>query len=183
MSSGQATKRPPQDYKTQAVAEIRAAVSAVPNIYFTNFRGLSVAQITDLRTRLRESNTRLTMVKNRYAKIALRELGIEGVADFFDGPTAFAFVEGDVSAASKTLVAFSKDAALELKGGYIEGSPLPPAEVVALSELPSRNDLYAMLLSAISGPVRNLAYAMAAVIQGLARAMQAVAEQKSNEPE
>jgi large subunit ribosomal protein L10 len=181
MSDDKKTSRPPRAYKVAAVGAIKDAVAAVPNVYFTDYRGLSVAQITDLRSRLRENAARLSVVKNRYAKIAFDELGLEGVSEFLDGPTAFAFVEGDVSAASKTLVGFAKGVPLEVKGGYIEGKALSQDEVVTLSQLPSRDDLYTMLLGAVSGPVRNLGYVLVAVLQRLGRVMQAVAEQKSNE--
>jgi len=175
---GATAQREPQPYKVEAVSVIKEALSETPNVYFADYRGLSVTQMGELRGQLRDSECRFAVVKNRYAKIALQELGLDEVTPLLEGPTALALVKGDVSAVSKTLVEFGKDAPLEVKGGYIEGKALSLEDVVVLSKLPSRNDLFAMLLGAVNGPVRNLGYAMSAVLQGLGRVMQAVAEQK-----
>lgn len=171
-------KRPPQHYKVEAVGAIKQALADSPNVYFADYRGLSVTQLGELRGQLRESDCRLAVIKNRYAKIALQQLELDDVTHFVEGPTALALVKGDVSAASKTLVNFGRDASLEVKGGYIEGKALSLEDVVALSRLPSKADLYAMLLGAVNGPVRNLGFAMSAVLQGLGRVMRAVAEPK-----
>ena len=175
---GAAAKRKPQPYKVEAVGAIKEALAETTNVYFADYRGLTVTQLGELRGQLRESDSRFAVIKNRYAKIALQELGLEELAPMLEGPTALALVKGDVSAVSKTLVGFGKDAPLEVKGGYIEGRALSLEDVVVLSKLPSRTDLYAMLLGAMNGPVRNLGFAMSAVLQGLGRVMQAVAEQK-----
>ena len=172
------TKRAPQPYKVGAVNAIKEALTAAPNVYFADYRGLSVPQMAELRSQLRESDCRFAVIKNRYAKIALQNLGLDEVAPLLEGPTALALVKGDVSVVSKTLVEFGKDAPLGVKGGFIEGRALSLEDVVVLSKLPSKADLFAMLLGAMNGPVRNLGYAMSAVLQGLGRVMQAVAEQK-----
>ena len=170
-----------QQYKIDRVATIKAALEECPNLYFSDYRGLSVGQITELRVQLREHDTRYAVVKNRYTKIALQQLGREGTAGFLTGPTALALVRGDVTAVSKALLDFGHSAPVEVKGGYVDGKAIGPQEVVALSRLPGRDQLLAMLAGAMNGPVRNLAYVLRASVERVARVLQAVADHKAEQ--
>jgi len=168
-----------QQYKIDQVAVLKAALEEYPNVYFSDFRGLSVSQITELRGVLRESSARYSVVKNRYTRIALQQLGREGADEYLTGPTALALVQDDVAAVSKALLDFGRNAPVKVKGGFIDGKAIGPQEVVALSRLPSREQLLAMLMAAMHGPVRGLAYVLRASVERVARVLQAVADQKA----
>ena len=170
-----------QQYKIDRVAALKAAFEEAPSLFFSDYRGLTVGQITELRGQLRQNDTRYAVVKNRYTKIALRELGRDGADEFLVGPTAVALVRGDAVAVSKALLDFGRGAPVQVKGGYVEGKMIGVQEVVALSRLPGREQLLAMLLSAMNGPVRGLATVLRASVERVARVLQAVADQKAQE--
>lgn len=170
-----------QQHKIDQVAALRAALEEYPNVYFSDFRGLSVSQITELRGQLRELGARYTVVKNRYTRIALRELGREGVDDYLTGPTALALVNGEAPAVSKALLDFGRNAPVKLKGGYVDGKAIGPQEAAELSRLPGREQLLAMLLAAIQGPVRSVAYLLRGSVEQVARVLQAVADRKAEQ--
>ena len=168
-----------QQYKIDRVAALREAFEEFPDLFFSDYRGLTVGQITDLRGQLRQNDARYTVVKNRYSRIALREMGRDGAESFLTGPTAVALVKGDAAAVSKALLDFGRTAPVEVKGGYVDGRVISSQDVVALSRLPSREQLLALLLSAMHGPVRSLAYVLRASVERVARVLQAVADQKA----
>ena len=168
-----------QEYKKSAVSSVKDQMEKSKDIYFSDYRGLNVAQITGLRLLLRKSGARFSVIKNWYAKIALKELGVENVDQFLSGPTAIAFVGDDVTEPSKILSEFSKDNSLEIKGGYIDGKVISTVDVLALSKLPGRNELLAMLIGSLNTPTRNLAYVLNATIEKLGRTLQAVADKKA----
>ena len=170
-----------QQYKIDQVAALKAALEEYPNVYFSDFRGLSVSQITELRGLLRESGARYSVVKNRYTRIALQQLGHEGADEYLTGPTALALVRDDVAAVSKALLDFGRNTPVKVKGGFIDGKAIGPQEAVALSRLPSREQLLAMLMAAMHGPVRGLAYVLRASVERVARVLQAVADQKAEQ--
>lgn len=168
-----------QQYKIDRVAALREAFEEFPDLFFSDYRGLTVGQITDLRGQLRQNDARYTVVKNRYSRIALREMGRDGADSLLTGPTAVALVKGDAAAVSRALLDFGRTAPLEVKGGYVDGRLISSQDVVALSRLPSREQLLALLLSAMHGPVRSLAYVLRASVERVARVLQAVADQKA----
>ena len=170
-----------QQYKIDQVAALKEALEEYPNVYFSDFRGLSVTQITELRRRLRESNARYSVVKNRYTRIALRELGRAGTDEYLTGPTALALVRDDFAAVSKALLDFGRNAPVKVKGGYVAGKAIGPQEVEALSRLPGREQLLAMLMGAMNGPIRNLAAVLHASVAQVARVLQAVADRKAEQ--
>ena len=170
-----------QQYKIDRVAALKEAFEESPTLFFSDYRGLTVGQITELRGQLRQNDARYAVVKNRYTKIALRELGRDGADPFLVGPTAVALVRGDAVAVSKALLDFGRSAPVEVKGGYVDGKIIGAQEVVALSRLPNREQLLAMLLSAMHGPVRGLATVLNASVERVARVLQAVADQKAEQ--
>lgn len=170
-----------QQYKVDQVAALRAALEEYPNVYFSDYRGLTVSQITELRNRLRELDARYSVVKNRYTKIALRELGRDGVDGYLTGPTALALVGDEAAAVSKALLDFGRNAPVTVKGGYVDGKAIGPQEAAALSRLPGREQLLAMLLAAVQGPARNLAYVLRGSVEQIARVLQAVADRKAEQ--
>ena len=131
--------------KTAAVAEIVESFNESAGAVLTEYRGLTVKQLQDLRRALGE-NANYAVVKNTLAKIAATEVGIEGFDDLLTGPTAIAFINGDVVEAAKGLRDFAKaNPALVIKGGVLDGKSLDAAEVAKLADLESREVLLGKL--------------------------------------
>ena len=169
------------DTKTAAVEAVKTRLSGSKNYVFTDFRGLTVDQITDLRAKLREKNAEYRVIKNRYAKIAFKELELPEISDFLVGPTALALAQDDAGAVVKALLEFGKETTLELRGAIIEGNVFDAKQAEAFSKLPTRDQLIAMLMGTMNAPWRNLMYAMNGVASKLVRTLQAVADKKSKE--
>ena len=167
-----------QPYKTEGIQKIKELLENSQNVIFTDFRGLNVAQITDLRRSLQEKESQYRVVKNSYARLALRELGFPFEEDFLIDPTALALVKSDIGPISKVLFDFTRDSTLRIKGGLIEGKVVSSTEVEAISRLPGRDELYAMLMGTMNAPLANMVYVMNGVITKLVRTVQAVAESK-----
>ena len=172
-----------QQYKREAVGQLRDKISRAPGLIFTDYRGLTVAQISDLRRSLRKQAAEYRVVKNNYAKIALRELGLPFEEDFLTNPTAIALAQSDIGPVAKTLFDFARESPLKVKGGMVDGQSLKPPAVEAISRLPTRLELLAMLMGTMNAPLRNLMYAMKGVSSKLVRTLQAVAEQKAKTKE
>lgn len=167
-----------QPYKTEGIQKIKELIESSQNVIFTDFRGLNVAQITELRRSLQEKESEYRVVKNSYARLALRELGFPFEEDFLIDPTALALVKSDIGPISKVLFDFTRDSTLKIKGGLIEGKVLSSTDVEAISKLPGRDELYAMLMGTMNAPLTNMVYVMNGVITKLVRTVQAVAESK-----
>jgi large subunit ribosomal protein L10 len=167
-----------QQYKSDAVRELKEVIQRSPTLIFTDYRGLNVAQITELRRTLRQKQAEYKVVKNNYAKIALKELGMPFEETFLNDPTAIAMTRADIGPIAKALFDFTRDSPLKVKGGLIDGQVLKSAAVEAISRLPGRQELLAMLTGALEAPIRNLLYALNAVGGELVRTLQALAEKK-----
>ncbi|MFW6343158.1 MAG: 50S ribosomal protein L10 [Sediminispirochaetaceae bacterium] len=173
------------DYQTRVTKEKEGYVENIQNLFenskdyiFTDYRGLSVSQITELRTRLREEKGTYRVVKNRYAKIALKNLDKPQVDDILVGPTAVALAEEESGALAKVLVDFSKDNPVQIKGGIIEGQVFDASQMEAYSKLPTRAELIAKLMGTLNAPVQHLAFALSGVPSKLVRTLKAVADSK-----
>ena len=170
------------EQKTSAVEAVKTKLSENKDFVFTDYRGLTVDQITTLRTKLRENNAEYRVIKNRFAKIAFRQMDMpEEVDEFLIGPTALALAKDDTGAVVKALVEFGKETTLSLKGAVIDGNVFDAKQAEAFSKLPTRDQLLAMLMGTMNAPVRNLMYAMNGVASKLVRTLQAVAEQKKEQ--
>ena len=152
------------ELKKQIVAEIAEKFRASKSTVIVDYRGLNVAEITELRKQLREAGGEFKVYKNTLTRRALAEVGLEGLNDVFTGPNAIAFSNEDVVAPAKILSEFAKDhEALEIKAGVIEGNIATIEEINALAKLPSREGLLSMLLSVLQAPIRNFALVTKAV--------------------
>ena len=167
-----------QPYKTEGIKKIRDLIEGSRDVIFTDFRGLNVTQITDLRRSLQEKEAEYRVVKNNYARLALSELGFPFDEDFLIDPTAVALARSDIGPIAKVLFEFTRDSTLKIKGGLIDGKVVSSEQVEAISRLPGREQLYAMLMGTMNAPLTNLVYAMDAVVTKLVRTLQAVAESK-----
>ena len=169
--------REPQQYKVEAVASLRRMLERSPNAVFADYTGLNVGAMADLRRALSERDSTLRVVKNRFLRIALDSMRMPASEACLTGPTVVATLGSEPSAACKVLVDARRDGPLVLKGAMVDGQLLDPAQVKKLAELPSRGQLYAMLLSAMNEPVRSVAGVLQGVIRKLIGTPQAVADQ------
>jgi large subunit ribosomal protein L10 len=167
--------------KTDAVSQLKEMFQDSADYIFTNYRGLSVAQISELRNKLREEDTVLRVVKNRYAKIALKELEQPQVDELLIGPTAVVLPRKEAGPAAKILVEFGKENPVEIKGGIIGGDVFDVLQMEAFSKLPTRDELIAKLMGTMNAPIQNFVYTLNAVPQKLVRVVQAVADKRQEE--
>nr|WP_106781854.1 50S ribosomal protein L10 [Lysinibacillus timonensis] len=151
--------------KTQ-VQEIAEKLQAASSVVVVDYRGLTVAQVTELRKQLREAGVEFKVYKNTLTRRAAEITGLEAINEVLTGPNAIAFSNEDVVAPAKIINDFAKkNEALEIKAGIIEGNVSSAEDVKALAELPSREGLLSMLLSVLQAPVRNFALATKAVAE------------------
>ncbi|OBZ15234.1 MULTISPECIES: 50S ribosomal protein L10 [Bacillales] len=150
--------------KQEAVAVIAAKIAASSSTVVADYRGLNVAQVTELRKQLREAGIEFQVLKNSLVRRATEGTDFVELNNILTGPTAIAFGKEDAVAPAKILNDFAKkNDALKLKGGVVEGKVVSQEEIKALAELPSREGLLSMLLSVLQAPVRNFALAVKAV--------------------
>lgn len=152
------------EQKKQIVEEISAKLQASKSTIVVDYRGLNVAEVTELRKQLREAGIDFKVYKNSMTRRAADAAELSALNESLVGPNAIAFSNEDVVAPAKILNDFAKKhEALEIKAGVIEGAIATVEEIKALADLPSREGLLSMLLSVLQAPVRNLALAAKAV--------------------
>jgi large subunit ribosomal protein L10 len=167
--------------KVDAVAEIAEAFKSSSSTVITEYRGLTVANLAELRRSLSGKAT-YTVAKNTLIKRAAEAAGIEGLDDLFAGPTAIAFVEGETPDVAKVLKKFAKDnKALVIKGGYMDGHPLSVSEVEKIADLESREVLLAKLAGAMKGNLAKAAGLFNAPASQVARLAAALQQKKSGD--
>ncbi|GGA53599.1 50S ribosomal protein L10 [Kroppenstedtia guangzhouensis] len=150
--------------KKQVVAEIADKLTRSKATILTDYRGLNVSQLTELRKQLREAGVDYQVLKNTMTRRATAQTNLTELDDKLVGPTAIAFSNDDVVAPAKVLHKFAKEnTELEIKGGVVEGRVVSLDEIKELAELPSREGLLSMLLSVLQAPMRNFALAVKAV--------------------
>jgi large subunit ribosomal protein L10 len=168
--------------KATAVADIAEQFRDSTATVITEYRGLTVANLAELRRSLAGSAT-YSVAKNTLIKRAASDAGIEGLDELFAGPTAIAFVTGEAVDAAKAIKTFAKDhKALVIKGGYMDGHPLTVAEVERIADLESREVLLARLAGAMKGNLAKAAGLSNAPASQLARLLAALQEKKASEP-
>ncbi len=165
--------------KQAAVADVVDRMKRAQSVIVLDYRGLTVAEVSDLRSKFREAGVEYKVIKNNMLKRAADELKIEGMDDFFKGPTAVAFGYEDPVSAAKILCKFVKGVnKTQIKGGLLDGKAMDAAGIENLSKLPSKEELIAKMLGSMNAPITNFALALQAIPRGLACALKAVAEQK-----
>ncbi len=164
--------------KTAAVAEIVEAFRGSSAAVLTEYRGLTVKQITDLR-RAMGPETKYSVVKNTLTKLAAAQAGVEGIDEHLSGPTAVAFIGGDPVEAAKGLRDFARaNPVLVIKGGVLDGKPLTADEIRRIADLESREVLLAKLAGAMSGSLAKAAGLFAAPLSQVARLAEALRQQQ-----
>ena len=173
--------KPVRSDKATAVAELTEHFRNSPATVLTEYRGLTVAQITALRRSLGRDTT-YAVAKNTLAKRAAEDAGITGLDDLFNGPTALAFVSGDVVEAAKGLREFAKaHPLLVIKGGVFEGKAITAAEVNKIADLESREVLLAKLAGAMKGNLSKAAALFQAPLSKTARLAAALQDKREKE--
>jgi large subunit ribosomal protein L10 len=166
--------------KAAAVAEIVEQFNESAGAVLTEYRGLTVKQLQELRRSLGE-NANYAVVKNTLTQLAAKEAGVEGFDDLLSGPTAIAFINGDLVEAAKGLRDFAKaNPALVIKGGFVDGAPMDAQEIAKLADLESREVLLGKLAGAMLASLSQAVYLLNAPLSQAARlagALQAKAEQ------
>jgi large subunit ribosomal protein L10 len=167
-----------RDQKAAVIDEVAAQISDAEAVFAVDYRGISVPQAAELRTRLRDADASFRVIKNTLSERAADRAGAEGLKELLEGPTAMTFVRGDAAAAAKALRDFRRaNQLLEFKGGWMNGAALSAEEIDAIAQLPSRDVLYGRLVGMVASPLTGLASAMSGLIGGLARQLSQIAEQ------
>ena len=167
--------------KQNAVKEIRVLFENANDVLFTDFRGLSVAEITRLRNALRETETEYRVATNNYIRIAMQEMGLPDASELLFGPTALALVRKEAGPVAKTILDFGRDTSVSIKGGIVGGKVISLDQVKALSALPGREQLMALLMGTMNAPLQNLTNCLNGVMQKLVQTLRAIADKKSSE--
>jgi large subunit ribosomal protein L10 len=167
-----------QQNKVDAINALKDEFKDVKDFIFTDYRGLTVEQITELRNKLREHDATYKVVKNRFAKIALKDLERPAVDEYLTGPTALALPAGESGAVAKVLVEFAKNAPMSIKGGIVDGNVFNASQMEEFSKLPTKDELIAKLMGTMKAPVQHVVYVLNAVPTKLVRTLQAVADAK-----
>jgi large subunit ribosomal protein L10 len=154
-----------QSVKADALVDLKNKIGGAKDFIFTEYRGLTVEQISALRKQLRAKNADFHVVKNNFARIAFEELGYtKDVEPILAGPTAVAFSRSEANEVAKVLVDFAKETpALKVKAGLVDKGFMSETEIAAFSRLPSRNQLIAMFMAGLKSPVQKLAYTLVAL--------------------
>ncbi len=166
--------------KKAAVEDIKRGFNSAKSLVITDYLGLDVAQMTVLRSKLREAGVEYKVVKNTLARIAAREADVKGIEDFFAGPTAIAFGIEDAVSPAKVLVDFAEEnEVLEIKAGYLEGKIMDVDQVKSLAKIPSREELLAKAFASMRSPITGLVNVLHGNIRGLVQVLSQIKEQKA----
>jgi large subunit ribosomal protein L10 len=161
-----------REQKAAAIEEVAGQIQESEAVFAVDYRGISVPQAAELRTRLTEAGARFRVVKNTLTQRAADQAGAESLKEVLEGPTAFTFVladGGDVALAAKALATFRREHdVLAFKGGLMNGDVLTVEQLEALSKLPARDVLHGQLVGMIASPITGLVRGLNALISGLA---------------
>lgn len=170
----------PTATKTASVAEIKNKLTGSVGVILADYRGLSVKEMQELRSKVREAGGEVKIYKNTLTEIAVRELALPSMDEFLVGPTAFVFAQDDPVGPAKAVVDFAKKhAALEVKGGLIRNAIVDEATIKVLAALPSREELIAKLMGTLLNPIRGFMGMANAPAAAFVRVLGRVADQKA----
>ena len=168
--------------KAGKVAELKDLLSSSKGAVLVDYCGLTVAEDTELRSKMREAGVKYMVAKNTFIRIAAKEAGVEGLDSYLEHNTAVAFSAEDPVAPAKILNDFSKDhKALEIKAGILDGKVIALDEVKALAELPSRDELLAKLVGSMQAPISGLVNVLQGTISNFVYTLEAVRQKKEQE--
>jgi large subunit ribosomal protein L10 len=163
-----------KEQKAEKVAQIATAIRESEAVFAVDYRGISVPQAAELRSKLIEAGARFSVVKNTLTERAVDDVGADTLKEFLEGPTAFTFVaaEGDVAMAAKALSQFRRaHEVLEFKGGIMSGEPLSIEQIESIARLPALEVLHGQVVGVLASPITGLARGLNQMIAGLAIAL------------
>jgi large subunit ribosomal protein L10 len=170
-----------RDQKAAVVAEVAAQIQESEAVFAVDYRGISVPQAAELRTKLNDAGARFRVVKNTLTELAADRAGADPLKEVLDGPTAFTFVAaegGDVALAAKALAQFRRETELlDFKGGVMNGEALTAEQIGELARLPARDVLHGQLVAMIASPITGLVRGLNALISGLAIQLKQIADE------
>jgi large subunit ribosomal protein L10 len=170
-----------REQKSAAIAEIAGHIDESEAIFAVDYRGITVEQIAELRTKLREADASFKVVKNSLTERAADQSGAESLKGYLVGPTALTFVRGDVAMAAKAVADYAKATQLlPFKGGMMGGEEIELEQIRALSRLPARDVLYGQLVGIVASPVGGLVRSLNALLSGVAVALGQVQQKKES---
>lgn len=166
-----------REEKSATIQEIAAQIEGSEAIFAVDYRGISVSQAAELRSKLREADASFRVVKNRLTKLAADKAGEDRLAELLQGPTALTFVRGDTAAAAKAISTFNKEHdVLTYKGGFMGTTSLDEAGFKSIALLPSREVLIGQFAGVVASPITGIVRGLNALIQGLATQLGQIAE-------
>jgi len=170
-----------REQKAATIEAIAAEIDRSEAVFAVDYRGISVPQAAELRTKLRDVDATFTVVKNSLTERAADQVGAESLKPLLSGPTALTFVRGDAALAAKAIADHARATQLlPFKGGLLNGDVLEADQIRAISRLPSREALYGQLVGIVASPVTGLVRTLASLVGGLAVALSQVREQKES---
>lgn len=171
----------PASIKYQLVSELKNRLEGAEAVFICEYRGLTVAQVTEIRRLVRQAGGEIKVAKNTLVRIALGEVGMASPEDLTAGPNAYVIARNDSPAVAKALKDFAdkkENKALVIKGGVMGSQILSLDQVMALADLPSRDQLIAQVVGTIAGPVRGLVTVLSGVPRGLVTCLSQLAEKR-----
>jgi large subunit ribosomal protein L10 len=166
-----------RDEKAAAVAEISEQIAEAQAIFAIDYRGISVPQAAELRSRLREADASFRVVKNRLTKLAAEKADREALSELLEGPTALTFVSGDTALAAKALRELGRQwRLLEFKGGFMDGDALDADQFQRIASLPAREALNGQFVGVLASPLTGLVRGLGSMISGLAIQLEQISE-------
>jgi large subunit ribosomal protein L10 len=170
-----------REQKAVAIEEIATHIDQSEAIFAVDYRGITVEQVAELRTKLREADATFKVVKNSLTERAADQVGAESLKAYLAGPTALTFVRGDVALAAKAVADYGRATQLlPFKGGLMGGEELEVEQIRSLSRLPSRDVLYGQLVGIVASPVGGLVRTLNALLSGVAIALGQVHQKKES---
>lgn len=166
------------DEKQKVVEDIKQKFQSSTGVVLADYRGMTVTQVTNLRVELRQAGVEYRVLKNTMVRRAADEIGIQGLDEYLEGPTAVAF-SADPVAPAKILSEFSKkNKTLTIKAGVLEGTVIGPEKIKDLANLPSREVLLSQVLAGMQGPLQGMVNVLQGPIRKLGYAMEEVRKLK-----
>ncbi|MEM9558529.1 MAG: 50S ribosomal protein L10 [Acidobacteriota bacterium] len=166
--------------KQETIDQYSAGLAAAPHAFLVGYEGISVPQVTELRSKIRETGGQYQVVKNTLALRAVEGTALEDLRDEFTGMTAVAFADDDPVALAKALTEFRKDApVITFKGGLVNGQPVSADQVEDIAKLPSREELLAKLLFLLQSPITSFARVLAAIPRDFVVVLDQIAQKKA----
>ena len=171
----------PNAEKIETVAQYKKLFEESTSVFVTDYQGLNVADLTDLRKKLRENNVTFLVGKNTLFQLAAKDT-VEGIDEHFSGPTAVVFTKDDPASAAKILhESFKANKLPRMKAFWLDGVPFEAAEIKKLADLPTKDQLYSMVVAAVEAPLTELVGTLNAFHQNLVGTIDALAEKRESE--